>query len=323
MADPSAVSRAEYDALQARLAAVEALLVSGAKTNAAKPKVVRPKKETSNSPIAAAAKVMLNPKIADGTLVRHVVGTIKKGNQHTIWAVMHGGKFIESLEDGTLKEGGRTFTSSPSNFGSAHYKGLMDEKHASVVGRKQDSCNGWTEVEYRKSVGSWASANELRPSESIKHVVKPVVVTLGPAPGGSNAAAVAAAGGGPEVVAEVVAEKVVRPKFADLKAFVGGADSAESQVTDEMEEVPPGHPYLYCETADEKKIFAIFQEPSNGNNWNDPNFVFVMKDATLEEFAQYVKDAMQNEDSLDLSEVDFDKVRNEFRAHHDVLITAS
>ena len=92
MADPSAVSRAEYDALQARLAAVEALLVSGAKTNAAKPKVVvRPKKETSNSPIAAAAKVMLNPKIADGTLVRHVVGTIKKGNQHTIWAVMHGG----------------------------------------------------------------------------------------------------------------------------------------------------------------------------------------------------------------------------------------
>jgi len=319
--------KAANEALVARVAVLEA----GVKSKSEK-KVVVKAKPAQHSPIAAAAAVLLAPKIPEGTLVRHLTGSVKKGNVHAVFAKMLGGRFVECNEDGSAKEGAKAFTSSPSNFGSQHYKDLMEAKHPSVVGRKQVSCNGWTEVEYRKEDGSWAETNLLRPQESIKHVTKPVVVTLGPMPGASNAAAGAGPAAVPaeQVVAEVVAVKTVRKKLvkvqADLPVLAAAAappvpvapveDAMDSQVTDEGDEVPEFE-FLFCETVEERKVFIVFQD--DPNCWKDADFIKAVADDTLEEFKTYAEMALQADGELDLTAVDFSKVRLEMRAWMDVL----
>ena len=97
-------------------------------------------------------------KIGEGTLVRHVAG--KKGSSHTLYAIMRGGKFVECNEDQSKKDG-LSFTGAPSNVGGGHYEQLIKSKHPSVGSRKQNSCNGWTEVEYWTG-DTWEPTGNLR-----------------------------------------------------------------------------------------------------------------------------------------------------------------
>ena len=74
---------------------------------------------------------------------------------------MRGGKFVECNEDRSKKEGGLSFTGAPSNVGGGHYEQLIKSQHPSVGSRKQNSCNGWTEVEYWTG-DTWEPTGNLR-----------------------------------------------------------------------------------------------------------------------------------------------------------------
>jgi hypothetical protein len=313
---------AENKMLTERLAAAEA-------SNGIKPK--KPKaKIDRNSPIATAAATLLNPMIPDNTVVKHVAG--KKGTEHIAYAKMLGGKFRECDESGEIVPDGKIYTSSPSNFGSAHYKTLMADKHPSVSKREKDSCNGWIEVEYRKEDGSWAKTDELRPKEAIKHVKKAVELSLDQP---SNAAAASASAAVPPPVEKVVVrrKKLVKigPVPAPESVPVPAAESvpvpsevpvpveapAEPMETDENDEVPPDTPFTFCITVEEKKIFTIFQE---NQNWNEADFLTHLNDDPLDEFKDWMEITLVSED-LDLANVDFLNVRNEMRAYKDVLVS--
>jgi len=316
--DPSAriaELEAENKKLTERLAKAEASSGTNKKSKS-KPKTDR------NSPIATAAATLLNPKIPDGTVVRHVAG--KKDNEHIAYAKMLGGIFRECDEAGEIVPDGKKYTSSPSSFGTAHYKALIAEKHLSVARRVKDSCNGWIEVEYRKEDGSWAKTDELRPKEAIKHITKAVELEL--VPQGSNAAA-ASASAVPElekvVVRRMVRKVIIGPVPATepvpVPAVAEPVVEPAPMETDENDEVPADTPYNFCTTVEEKKIFTIFQE---NQNWDEADFLSHLNDDLLDEFKDWMEITLVSED-LDLSAVDFLNVRNEMRAYKDVLIADS
>ena len=304
---------AENKALTERLAAAEASNGTNKKSKS-KPKLDR------NSPIATAAATLLNPMIPENTIVRHVAG--KKEIEHIAHAKMLGGKFRECDESGEIVPDGKIYTSSPSNFGSAHYKTLMSDKHPSVSKREKDSCNGWIEVEYRKEDGSWAKTDELRPKEAIKHVKKAVVLELEPQP--SNAAAASASAAAPPPVEKVVVRRKIAVKMGPVPVpaaepvpvLAEPVAEPAPMVTDENEEVPQDTPYHFCTTVEEKKIFTIFQQEQD---WKNEEFLQHLNEDPLDEFKSYMENTLVAED-LDLSAVDFLNVRSEMRAYKDVLI---
>ena len=61
----------------------------------------------------------------------------------------------------------------------------------------------------------------------------------------------------------------------------------------------------------------MFQD--DPNCWKDADFIKAVADDTLEEFKTYAEMALQADGELDLTAVDFSKVRLEMRAWMDVL----
>jgi hypothetical protein len=247
------------------------------------------KKSSSNAKkVSTAAKVTLNPKLQDGLFLRHVYPRSAKATSKSfLFGLVKNGVIVEANEDGTEKDGGKKFSKSPSNFGAAHYDMGVKAKDPLIGNRKQNSCNGWAEVEYKKD-DEWVSIDELRTKEVVLDSdddassssssasssssdttkSKPKSVPDSPVPDAS------------EPVPTSPKKKVVRRKLkkapvevpvevpAEVPAVKIAVPVVDEEMTDEVTETPKFQ-FQYCESVNEKNLFGLFKET---NDWNNEDF---------------------------------------------------
>ena len=296
------------------------------------------KKSTSNAEkVSTAAKVTLNPKLQNGFFLRHVYPrSAKVTSKSFLFGLVKNGVIVEANEDGTEKDGGKKFSKSPSNFGAAHYDMGIKAKDPLIGNRKQDSCNGWVEVEYKKG-DEWVSIDELRTKEVVLDSDDEASSSSSSASSSSSDKTKSKPKSVPDSLVPDASEpvpappkkKVVRRKLKTAPAEVPAVPAevpvelpvevpavkiavpvVDEEMTDEMNETPKFQ-FQYCESANEQNLVGLFKETNDWNNEDFKKHLF----GNQSSFKDYIEITADPIGELDMSDIDYERVQNEMKSY--------